>query len=309
MKALRSLILIATLALLAGTVRASDLTWAATRTPHFIIYYSAGHPSIAVSAGRIAEKSNAVLERKLKFKPAGITPIYLYPDRTSFSNDTGIKADEATVGTAHTRTLVIRVDASGAYTDIAHVIPHELAHVLIFRRLHAHAINMPLWVHEGLAKYLSGDWSGADAELLQDAAASGEIMPFERIANLFPTSERERSVAYVQSYSAVRYMSEHYGRGSIPDLLSEIASGTRWNEAVLYSIGVTPERFESDWRQFLWDRYQLNRWIKLATGIVSAFMAIVAVFAFRARRIQKQRKAAQFADEETADDEYPPLEY
>ena len=299
MRQARRAILICVIAVIlsGGTAQAGDPPWHATRTKHFIVYYAPRAESVAKGAGDIAEKWYAVLSQKLKFAPHGITPIYLYPDRRSFSEATGFKPGEPIVGTAHTRTFWIRVDASGAFADIANVIPHELVHVFISRRLRAYAIRLPLWMHEGLAKYLAEDWTGADAELLADAAAGGEIVSLESISDAFPGDERARSVAYVESYSAVKHMAQIYSPESIPDLLSELAAGQTFDTAMLYSIGVEPSRFEEEWRRYLWEEYNLNRWMKLGSGLMSAAMALFAILAFRARLLHKRRKAQELEEE------------
>ena len=280
------------------TIRADEVQWRVTRTKHFIIYYAAGHESTAKSAETIAENWHAILSRKLKFSPKGITPIYLYPDRRSFSEAADIKPGDMIVGLAHTRIFRVRVDASGAFADIASVIPHELVHVFVSRRLRGYSARLPLWMHEGLAKYLANDWSANDAELLADAAAKGEILPLNRISEVFPSDEAKRSIAYVQSYSAVKYMAKVYSPESITDLLAELEKGEIFRTALFYSIGVEPDKFEEQWRQYLWDEYGSYRWIRLLTATVSAAMAMIAVLAFRARVLRKRRKAAEFEEED-----------
>ncbi|HUV05035.1 MAG TPA: hypothetical protein VMX94_08000 [Armatimonadota bacterium] len=275
---------------------ADEVQWRVVRTRHFLIYYAAGADSTAKRAGDLAEKWHVTLSRKLKFSPGGLTPIYLYPDRRSFSEATGVDPGEQTVGIAHTRTLKVRVDASGTFADIADVIPHELVHVFISRRLRWNSNRMPLWMHEGLAKYLADDWTGPDADLLADAA-SGEILPLDRISRAFPVDERKRSIAYVQSYSAVKYMADTYSPDSIPDLLSELETGQPFTTALFYSIGSKPKEFEEEWRQYLWEEYSWARWARLASGLAWSAMGVLAILAFRARVLQKRRRARELEEE------------
>lgn len=276
---------------------AGEIEWRVTRTRHFLIYYAAGAESTAKRAGDVAEKWYATLSRRLNCSPRGLTPIYLYPDRRSFSEATGVEPGERIVGIAHTRVLRVRVDASGAFTDIAQVIPHELVHVFISQRLRWNSDRMPLWMHEGLAKYLAGDWTGPDAELLADAAAGGSILSLDRISRVFPADERKRSIAYVESYSAVKYMADEYSPASIPDLLSELEAGQPFKTALFNSIGRAPKEFEEEWRQYLWEEYSWARWGRLASGFAWFAMGLLAVLAFRARILQKRRKAREMEEE------------
>jgi len=292
-----SLLTILVLITAVGRISA-DVSWRTARTTHFIIYYAAGDESTAHDAREVAEKWYAVLAKKLEFAPRGITPIYLYPDRQSFADATGFKPGESITGIAHTRTFKVRVDASGAFADVEHIIPHELVHVFISRKLRGYAVRLPLWMHEGLAKYLAHDWSGPDAELLGDAASGGEIMPLGRIARNFPTDERGRSVAYVESYSAVRYIVEKYEFQAVLDLLSEMEKQPTFDLALSYSIGQSPEKLDQEWRDFLWEKYSLARWMRFGTQLAWVVMAILAVLAFRARLIRKRRKALEMEEDE-----------
>ena len=287
------------LVLAAQVANGDEVGWRVARTRRFLIYYPAGKESTAERAGDLAEKWYATLSRKLKCSPGGLTPIYLYPDRRSFSEAVGVEPGERIVGIARTRTLRISVDASGTFADIAHVIPHELVHVFISYKLRWNSYHMPLWMHEGLAKYLADDWTGPDAELLADAAAGEDILPLARISRMFPLDERKRSIAYVQSYSAVKYMADQYSPDSIPGLLSEIEAGQPFKTALFYSIGVEPKEFEEKWRQYLWEEYSWARWAKFASGLAWAGMGLLAILAFRARILQKRRRAREMeqADE------------
>lgn len=300
---LRILILI--LLVLAGQIARADVQWRVMRTRHFIIYYSAEDDSTARKAGVTAEKWQGILSRKMKFDPGGVTPIYLYPDRRSFAEDTGYDPASGIVGMAHTRTYKVRIDATGVYTDVSHIIPHELVHVFVSHRLRGFASRLPLWMHEGLAKYWGEDWSGPDAELLADSAASGQITPLEKLTNAFPETNQGRSVAYVESYSAVRYMAEKYTPQSLLDVLDELRKNETFDVALFNSIGEEPAKFGQEWEDFLWDKYGLMRWMKVLSAIVSAGMAILAVFAFRARLSAKHEKELEFDEDEDspADDE------
>ena len=264
------------------------------RTKHFVIHYAAGAESAAQNAGAVAEKWRITLANRLKFEPQGTIPIYLYPDRRSFLKATGIEPGDSVVGVAHTRTLRVRIDASGLYADVDHIVPHELVHVFVSQRLRGYAVNLPVWMQEGLAKYLAEDWTRADEELLVDAASGGELLPLAQISAVFPSDRQKRSIAYVESYSVVSFMVERYSSQSIPDLLTELETGRPFNQALFYSNGVTPEKLEEEWRRFIFEKYNLNRWIKFASGLISAAMAIAAILAFRAMMIRKRRVAEEY---------------
>ncbi|MCL6520419.1 MAG: hypothetical protein K6T99_11360 [Armatimonadetes bacterium] len=245
---------------------------------------------------KIGEQWHSVLSEKLDFDPGGVIPVYLYPNRRAFAEAIGAKPDESIVGMAHTRTLKVQIDASNTFTRIESIVPHELAHVFLSRRLKAFTSRMPLWMHEGLAKYLTGDWSPGDAELLKEIGTSGRIIPLNRISYVFPQDEKQRAIAYVESYSIVGYMAKKYGPECIPDLLAELSAGNPFPTALEYSIGVRPEKLEEEWRQYLWNEYGFDRWIRFGSATISFLMAFFAILAFRARWLMKRRKVAELEE-------------
>ncbi|MDI6829588.1 MAG: peptidase MA family metallohydrolase, partial [Armatimonadota bacterium] len=253
--------------------------------------------SKAKRAALVGERWHAILSKKLNFYPGGVIPMYLYPNRRAFAEATGAKPDESIVGMAHTRTLKVRVDASDTFAKVESIIPHELVHVFISRRLKAFTSRMPLWMHEGLAKYLTNDWSPGDAELLREIGMTGRIIPLNKISQVFPDDDKQRAIAYVESCSVVDFMVKRYSPESVPDLLSELSKGTIFSTALEYSIGVRPEKLEEEWRQYLWDEYGFDRWVRLGSATISLLMALFAIIAFRARLLKKRRKAAELEKE------------
>ncbi|MHB0912342.1 MAG: peptidase MA family metallohydrolase [Armatimonadota bacterium] len=285
------------LLLLVSCAHAEAVQWRVMRTEHFLVHYTAGREKTASTAGEVAEEWYPRLSDKLRTEPHEIIRIFLYPDRIAFGKATGARPEETIVGTAHIRLHSVKIDASGALADIRQVIPHELVHIFVSTRLGRNSSHLSAWMHEGLAKHLTDDWSAGDAELLADVASSGNLLPLDEISLAFPAAEGKRAVAYAQSCSAVKYMADTYSEESIQDLLTEMADGQPFRKAMLYSLGVEPEKFESDWRAYLIDKYSLARWTKLASALASAFMALVCVLAFRARRRAKREKAREFEEE------------
>lgn len=292
------LIIVFGILLVTGISYAKDIQWKTLKTSHFIVYYAEGTKPTAERAAEMASKWYPELAVKLKYRPGGFIPIYLYPDRGSFSEDTGVGRGESIVGMAQTRTRVIRLDATGAMADISEILPHELVHVFISYKLGENHNLLPLWMHEGLASYLTDNWDDKKAQLLTDAATSSGLMGFNRISTAFPDSERSRAIAYVQSYSAVEYMAEKYGQGCIPDILDSVSEGRSFPTALFYSIGMKPEDFEKEWREYIWETYRSNRLSKFITDLFWFLAAMLVLIAFFVRMLQRRRKIKKFEEED-----------
>lgn len=282
---------------LPATSLPGDVHWQVVRTRHFLIHHAPRSEDVGSRMGEAAEKWYGLLSERLGFEPGGVTPIYLYPDRVSFAQAAGVRRDDSIVGLAQAR--MIHVDESGAFADVERVLAHEMVHVFIARRLYGNTPRIPLWMHEGMAQYFSGDWDQNSLSLLQEAVPDGALFPLKEIESSFPSDQRGRAIAYAQSYSIVEYIAREFSPESLQDLIDEARQGRRFEVAVLYSLGREVDEIERDWREFLWQKYGIQRWFKLGTALVSAFMVVFAILAFLSRLRQKRRKAIEF--EQTAD--------
>jgi hypothetical protein len=200
---------------------------------------------------------------------------------------------------AHTQLLGIRVDASGAFGDISRIIPHELVHVYISEKLGESIYRLPIWMNEGLAKFLAEDWSPDDSALLADAASGSELIPFSQLVNSFPSDRRQRSIAYVESYSAVSFMAKKYSDQSLLDLLDELSKGELFPTALKNSIGEAPDEFQAEWDQQIREEYNPARWTRFGAAMIWVLMAVSAILAYHARKFQKRRKVAEYDKEES----------
>ena len=283
-----------------------EVSWQVVRTSHFLVYHAARSEETGRSMGEAAEKWYDLLTARLGFEPRGVIPVYLYPDRVSFARAAGVRRDDSIVGLAQAR--VIRVDASGAFADVERVLAHEMVHVFIARRLYGNTPRIPLWMHEGMAQFFSGDWDQNSLSLLQDAVPDGALFPLKEIESRFPADQRGRAIAYAQSYSIVEYIARQFSPESLQDLIGEVRRGRRFDIAVLYSLGREMDEVEREWRESLWHKYGTQRWFKLGTAVVSAFMVTFAVLAFLSRLRQKRRKALEFERAADRGFEYVPTD-
>lgn len=285
------------LTLLATQACTDSISWQTIRTSHFVVYYTAAREETALRVADICEEWHAKLRRKMEYNPGGGIPVYLYPNRRAFADATGMDPADPVVGIAHTRTRKIRIDASGLFTDVDKVVPHELVHVFMSVQVRHNRTRIPLWFSEGLAKYLADDWTASDAETLADAAAKGKLLSLSEITFVFPAERYDRAVAYAQSYSFLKYIADQRSPAIIPVLLEALQRGETFESAFQFSVGATPKEYEEEWRQYLWEEYSLARWSKLFSGLASAVMAVLAILAFRARLIRKRLLAKEMESE------------
>lgn len=137
------------------------------------------------------------------------------------------------------------------YRDwMAEVIPHEISHVY-FGNVIENGRYLERWLDEGIATYLEYTDHWEEWQDIQDAYAVDAIRPLKDIEEDFGESDEEIYYAYAQSYYAILYMDEVYGKESISTLLQEYRQGRTQGKAFDKAFGVSPEQFNKDYMTWL----------------------------------------------------------
>ncbi|TMB39121.1 MAG: tetratricopeptide repeat protein [Deltaproteobacteria bacterium] len=137
-------------------------------------------------------------------------------------------------------------------------LSHEFTHYLVTQKGRN---SVPIWLQEGLAKFLETRWRGAPGlavdemslVLLHKAAKDNKLIPFAAmhpsIAKL-PTQEAA-ALAFAEVEAAIRMLYLHGGQQALTDLVAAMAAGARDEKAVSLAYGKTFAQFEKDWRDSL----------------------------------------------------------
>ena len=135
-------------------------------------------------------------------------------------------------------------------------LSHELVHFLVTKKGRG---NVPIWLQEGLAKFLETRWRGepglaveqASLQLLEKAAKTNTLIPFAKmhpsIAKL-PTQEAA-ALAFAEVEAAMRLLHERGGQAALTELVAAMAHGFTDRQAVAQAYGKSFEAFEADWRK------------------------------------------------------------
>jgi len=138
------------------------------------------------------------------------------------------------------------------------VIPHEIAHLLIYQAAGGALGHVPSWLNEGLAT-LSQELPDPEAAIVLEAALSQDsLVPLETLCGPFPLDEGEARLSYAQSASLVSFIRDHYGRQGLTRLIDAYADGASCRGGVERALGVSLEGLETQWRASLHPR---NRWL------------------------------------------------
>ena len=166
-------------------VRYKNLKFKVYKTPHFEIYYYLKNDSMLKRFAQESELWYTLHQQVFRDTFKRVNPIILYADHPDFQQTTALDG-EIDVGTGGVteglkNRIVMPIMESNQMTR--HVIGHELVHAFQYHALQTgdstnfeNIGNIPLWMVEGMAEYLSlGKKDAYTAMWMRDAYLNHDI--------------------------------------------------------------------------------------------------------------------------------------
>jgi len=163
--------------------------------------------------------------------------------------------------------------------EIRRQIPHELMHILLYRKIGPNYANLPRWFNEGLSSIAELSPNPDYQILLERAYERDALIPMRDLCASFPIDAANFQLSYAEAYAFTWYLQQTYGDEKIEALIQAYASGLSCEEGTepVYE-GSLPE-LEAEWRQIAFDEDRvLNTWIaSLPVMIVLGFAFIAPI--------------------------------
>lgn len=167
------------------------------------------------------------------------------------------------------------------------ILNHEITHIFLHQYLEG--ARVPRWFHEGYALYASRMWGVESFLRFSVSMLGGRMFPLHSLENAFPEDEEQAELAYIQSYTVVEFMFEHWSEVQLQLLFERWRTTGDLDTALRTSLGLTLSRLEDKWRGWAGLRYG---WLKLLTSatlmwIVAALLFLVVFVRRRGRNKSK----------------------
>jgi uncharacterized protein HemY len=231
---------------------------------HFIVAYPKGKDAVLVPyLLETLEAQRAALASDLGVAPAGRVRVEVLGSvsdlaRLSTLTDAEIRASGTIALCKYGKLMLVSPKALFTGYDWLDTAAHEYVHYAVMRK---GGPATPIWLHEGLAKWLETRWRGAggqdfspfSAALVRRAAEKGTLVSFEQMhpsmAKL-PTQEQS-ALAFAEVVLAVELMVERGGTPALSRLLDLVAGGTPVDTAVTVAVGLPWLDFLAAWKRHL----------------------------------------------------------
>jgi len=227
---------------------------------HFIFFYPKGKDEIlAPYALETLESIRQALSEDLGFAPSEKVRVEVVNDARELSKVSTLTYKQIiTTGTIaickFNKLMITSPKAVLHGYDWRDTLAHEFVHLVVSQRSHN---SVPIWLHEGLAKYLESRWRGGPAlsispstlALLGDRVKKDKLIPFERMhpsIALLPSPE-DAATAFAEVFFAVDLLYRQRGAHALKGLLNELGGGKDDKKAIEAVTGKSFAAFEKSW--------------------------------------------------------------
>lgn len=245
---------------LAEAARVATDGYVETVSDHFIIRHQPGKDAVLVPYA--LETLEAAMERLgelLGWRPKSRVVVEFYPSASTLAAVSSLTEDEiknsGTIALCKWNRLMVTTPRAIVFGyGWRDTVSHELVHLVIGG---ASKNSVPIWLHEGIAKFAETAWRGepglalsVDAQKsLRKAAKSNKLIPFEKMhpsmAKL-PTQE-DTSLAFAEVFTFIEYMVAQKGWDAIRQILFRLSQGATEDEAVQAVFGTSLTKLSKKW--------------------------------------------------------------
>ncbi len=231
-------------------------------TEHFKIRYVDGPDEILFSfAEEVLERSYRVLGEIIGHFPKEKVLVEIYPGREDFAEISPLTLqDIMTSGTValckYRRIMIITPASSLRGYNWMDTLSHEFTHYLLSSASHN---NVPLWLHEGIAKHLESHWRNGRqmTPIMETVLASGiENDYLVSLDSMMPSFAKLKTaedvqLAYAEVSTMVDYMIGLKGDTIISKLVADLREGLTFDDALRKNVGMGLAEFQREWKKNL----------------------------------------------------------
>jgi len=175
--------------------------------------------------------------------------------------------------------------------EIQRLIPHEVAHILLYRFLGAEFSYLPAWLNEGFASQVE-IYSLPENKLILERAYEGrDLIPFLHLCQAFPTDPELARLAYAQSDALVEYIQQEYGLPGLQSLIYAYDQGVSCERGVEMAYGISLQTLDQNWQRDTFAQGTLRLYIFLLGGLL-----LVLILALGGFIVYKTRKTPSEGD-------------
>ena len=227
---------------------------------HFIFFYPEGKDEVlAPYALETLEAIRTALGTDLGYQPPGKTRVEVVNDARELAKVSTLTYQQiSTTGTIaickFSKLIITSPKAVVRGYDWQDTLAHEFTHLVVTQESRN---TVPIWLHEGIAKYLESRWRGGPGlsispstlALLGERVKKGKLISFEKMhpsIALLPSAE-DAATAFAEVFFAVDLIYREQGAAGLRAIIDKLARGAEEKAALEAATERPFGAFEKAW--------------------------------------------------------------
>lgn len=239
-------------------VQYNSYDWSYLQSENMDIYFYKGGEALAEFAAPIGEQALKNICKVLNWRLRKRVTLVIYNSHSDFqqTNVTLSYLYEGIGGFTELFKNRAVVPFEGSYYDFWHVIRHELVHVVVNDMIYGGNVqsiisgrvrlNIPLWMNEGLAEYISYGWTAQTDLIMRDIALNSNIPNIEHL---------DYYSAYQGGNSVYRFIADKYGVEKIGQIWAQMKSRGSADKGLKSAIGMDMKELTEQWHRWMRTEY------------------------------------------------------
>lgn len=251
--------------------------WRSAGRENITVHWYAGDDAFGAAALDAAAEGMRLINELIPVPLTEPIDVYIYSNAADLRDTLFLGGEEWSGGHANPELgIVLAAIPPGPSQGIEMQtkIPHELAHVMLYRWLGEKYANQPVWLLEGIASMAELYPNAEYARALEIANADRSLIPFIDLCASFPADAASAFLAYAQSQSFVSYLRDSFGSSGLARLLNAYGEGFSCELGATNALGVPLSQLDARWRENVLGQNVLGAAVK---NLLPFFLLIVLV--------------------------------
>lgn len=262
-----------------------SLSWSEGGTDFGTVLQNATEESLAAALGILPVKIPAKLR------------LVVYPSSQDMQSAVQLTASPWAAGHTNPDLGLILISVPpgpDARAEMERQIPHELMHILEYQVAGTSYNQIPVWLLEGLASSAELYPNPEYQRVLDKAVDEDALLPMGVLCEDFPRDLSGALLAYAQSNSFVRFLTENFGSRDTLTLLNLYADGLSCEVGVQAAFGSNLAQLETQWQQEMLGRSPVSAaWKQIWPYVLLAGLVLLPISLTLIPSRQKTKEARE----------------
>lgn len=227
-------------------------SWETRADGNLRVHWGQGDESFGQGALDTARNSLANIQRFFPADDSQPIDIYIYASPTDLQNALFMGGESWVAGHASPALGIVFVSIAPSTQEkiiMQQQIPHELAHVLLYRYVGEGYNRLPTWLLEGIAS-LAELYPNPDYELaLERAVDQNTLIPIKDLCAPFSRDASQAFLSYAEAASFTRYLHSNYGITKLDNLIRTYADGVACDVGAADIYGQPLAYLDAHWQE------------------------------------------------------------